>query len=41
MTQYFTQVDKDKDGNIKRKELMAVMYVPLTDRAKQLGRTIF
>jgi len=40
-TQYFTQVDKDLDGRTHSKELMGVMYVPLTDRSRQLGRSIF
>jgi len=40
-TQYFTQVDKDLDGRTHIRELMGVMYVPLTDRSKQLGRSIF
>jgi len=40
-TQYFTQVDKDLDGRTHSRELMGVMYVPLTDRSRQLGRSIF
>ena len=28
--QYLMQVDKDKEGNIHEKQLMAVRYVPLT-----------
>ncbi|BEJ15208.1 hypothetical protein CspHIS471_0409750 [Cutaneotrichosporon sp. HIS471] len=29
------QVDKDKEGNVTKKTLFSVMYVPLTDRTKQ------
>ena len=39
-TQFFTQVDKDEAGNISKRELMSVMYVPLTDKSKQIGRTL-
>ena len=34
-TQCLKQFDKDKDGAIKVKELMGVVYVPLTSRNKQ------
>jgi protein-L-isoaspartate O-methyltransferase len=30
-SQYIYQVDKDKDGNVKRLRKEGVMYVPLTD----------
>ncbi|TPX66193.1 hypothetical protein SpCBS45565_g04677 [Spizellomyces sp. 'palustris'] len=31
------QYDKDSEGNVKKKELMRVMYVPLTSKDHQLG----
>ncbi|EPT02090.1 protein-L-isoaspartate O-methyltransferase [Fomitopsis schrenkii] len=34
-TQSIIQVDKDAEGNVTQKELFGVMYVPLTDQAKQ------
>jgi len=36
LMQYIQQVDKDGDGNIEKKAIMPVRYVPLTDRDKQV-----
>ncbi|KAH9899169.1 Pcmt1-prov protein [Cubamyces lactineus] len=36
LTQQIFQVDKDEDGNVTEKPLFDVMYVPLTDREKQM-----
>ncbi|KAJ6618715.1 protein-L-isoaspartate O-methyltransferase [Mycena sp. CBHHK59/15] len=35
LSQAIVQVDKDLEGNVTEKEIMAVSYVPLTDREKQ------
>jgi len=34
--QYIEQIDKDAQGNVSRKRVMGVRYVPLTDRATQI-----
>ncbi|KAF8178109.1 Pcmt1-prov protein [Mycena galopus ATCC 62051] len=34
-TQHIFQVDKDADGNVTKTQIMAVRYVPLTDKDKQ------
>lgn len=34
--QYLEQYDKKSDGTIDSKRLMGVIYVPLTDKAKQV-----
>ena len=36
-TQVFQQWDKDERGEVSHKDLMHVMYVPLTDTNTQLG----
>ncbi|KAJ7093922.1 Pcmt1-prov protein [Mycena belliarum] len=35
VSQHILQVDKDKDGNVSETQIMAVRYIPLTDKAKQ------
>ena len=34
-TQTFQQWDKDDEGNLTKKDLMKVVYIPLTDKSKQ------
>ncbi|KAJ2916534.1 hypothetical protein MD484_g3884, partial [Candolleomyces efflorescens] len=36
-SQSIQQIDKDENGNITRKRIMDVRYVPLTDRDKQVN----
>jgi protein-L-isoaspartate(D-aspartate) O-methyltransferase len=35
-TQWLEQYDKQADGTIKKERLMGVIYVPLTDKEKQV-----
>ena len=35
-TQWLEQYDKKQDGTVERQRLMGVMYVPLTDKEKQV-----
>ncbi|KAJ6588525.1 Pcmt1-prov protein [Mycena capillaripes] len=35
LSQHIYQVDKDSEGNVTKTQIMAVNYVPLTDRDKQ------
>ncbi|KAH9478209.1 Protein-L-isoaspartate(D-aspartate) O-methyltransferase [Psilocybe cubensis] len=36
-SQYIEHIDKDEHGNVTRSQVMAVRYVPLTDKALQTG----
>jgi len=38
LSQHIFQVDKDADGNVTKTQIMAVNYVPLTDKDKQKPR---
>jgi len=35
LSQSIYQIDKDENGNVTQKDVMEVMYVPLTDADKQ------
>lgn len=37
--QDMVQVDKDAAGHVTQRNVMGVMYVPLTDKEAQVGRT--
>eukprot|EP00485_Elphidium_margaritaceum_P005799 CAMPEP_0202690996 /NCGR_PEP_ID=MMETSP1385-20130828/5843_1 /ASSEMBLY_ACC=CAM_ASM_000861 /TAXON_ID=933848 /ORGANISM="Elphidium margaritaceum" /LENGTH=227 /DNA_ID=CAMNT_0049346337 /DNA_START=30 /DNA_END=713 /DNA_ORIENTATION=+ len=38
MNQVFRMYEKDKDGKVSHKDIMGVMYVPLTDKQSQTGK---
>ncbi|RNA26559.1 hypothetical protein BpHYR1_044329 [Brachionus plicatilis] len=39
--QYLTKVDKQQDGSIHKEKVCAVGFVPLTDKDRQTGHTIY